>query len=299
MIYLLFTILANVSIFMAFRSFSKYNINTFPAIITNYLVCVITGSIYAGPQNVISRVSTQQPWLYSSFFIGIIFVSTFYLMAKTTQLRGVATATVASKMSLAIPVVFSLFVFKIGPNTLDIWNYIGIILAFVAIILVTKRQTTFSNDQVRSFKFFILPFSIFLLGGLIDTSLNYVNHKWLSEDTSAVFTILVFGFAFIIGITIILVKKIKFKARDIIAGIALGIPNFFSIYLQLKALSAFDNNGALLYPSLNIGIIIGSTLAAILFFKEHLSKVNKVGISIAILAILLLSHQAVINFFNT
>jgi len=284
---------------MAFRSFSKYNINTFPAIITNYIICVITGSIYAGPKNVLAGVSTDQPWFYSAFFIGVIFVSTFYLMAKTTQLRGVATATVASKMSLAIPVVFSLFIFKIGANTLDIWNYIGILLAFVAIILVTKRQTTFSNDQVRSIKFFILPFSIFLLGGLIDTSLNYVNHKWLTEDKSAIFTIMVFGFAFIIGFTIILVKKIKFTTRDIVAGIALGIPNFFSIYFQLKALSAFDNNGALLYPSLNIGIIIGSTLAAILFFKEHLSKVNKVGIAIAIFAILLLSHQAVINYLNS
>jgi len=110
---------------------------------------------------------------------------------------------------------------------------------------------------------------------------------------------MVFGFAFIIGFTIILVKKIKFTTRDIVAGIALGIPNFFSIYFQLKALSAFDNNGALLYPSLNIGIIIGSTLAAILFFKEHLSKVNKVGIAIAIFAILLLSHQAVINYLNS
>jgi len=109
---------------------------------------------------------------------------------------------------------------------------------------------------------------------------------------------MVFGFAFIIGLTIILIGKVKFKSRDILAGIALGVPNFFSIYFQLKALSAFDNIGALLYPSLNIGIIIGSTLAAILFFKEHLSKLNKVGISIAILAILLLSHQAVINYFS-
>jgi len=298
MIYLLLTILANVSIFMAFRSFSKFNINTFPAIIINYLVCVITGSLYAGPQKVFSGIGAEQPWFYSAIFIGVIFVSTFYLMAKTTQLRGVATATVASKMSLAIPVVFSLFIFKIGTNSLDTWNYIGIILAFIAIILVTKKKEASSSIQTRSLKFFILPFSIFFLGGLIDTSLNYINHKWLTEDTNAIFTIMVFGFAFIIGFAIILIRKIKFKTKDILAGIALGIPNFFSIYFQLKALSSFENNGALLYPSLNIGIIIVSTLSAILFFKEHLSKLNKVGISIAVLAILLLSHQAVINYFS-
>ena len=234
-----------------------------------------------------------------AILIGIVFVSTFYLMAKTTQLRGVATATVASKMSLAIPVVFSLFIFKISTNSLDTWNYFGIILAFVAIILVTKKKVEGQSKQTFSFKYYVLPFSIFLLGGLIDTSLNYINHRWLTDESSAIFTIMVFGFAFIIGLGIILIMKIKFKTKDILAGIALGIPNFFSIFFQLKALSAFDNNGALLYPSLNIGIIIGSTIAAILFFKEHLSRLNKIGITIAILAILLLSHQGILNYLNS
>jgi len=48
MLYLLLTILANVAIFMAFRSFSKFNINTLPAIVVNYGVCVITGTLYVG-----------------------------------------------------------------------------------------------------------------------------------------------------------------------------------------------------------------------------------------------------------
>ena len=252
MIYLMLTIFANVAIFLAFRSFSKFRINTFPAIITNYLVCVITGIIYVGPQKVVHQVDLEQPWFLSTIFMGVVFVSTFYLMARTTQLRGVAAATVASKMSLAIPVIFSLFIFKIGTNSLDLWNYLGIIMAFIAIILVSRKQGR-NPSQPISLNFFILPFGVFLLGGVIDTSLNYINHKWLNEQLSAVFTILVFAFAFIIGFSIILFRKIRVTRRDVVAGIVLGIPNYFSIYLQLKALSAFDNNGALLYPSLNIG----------------------------------------------
>ncbi len=298
MIFLLFTILANVAIFMAFRSFTKFKVNTFPAIIINYLVCVITGTLYVGPANVFATVRVDEPWFPSAIFMGIVFVSTFYLMARTTQLRGVAVATVASKMSLAIPVVFSLFIFKIGTNSLDIWNYLGILMAFAAIILVSRKKESIITNQPATLKFFLLPFAVFLLGGVIDTSLNYINHRWLSEGLDAIFTILIFGFAFIIGLGIILIRKIKITKRDILAGLVLGIPNYFSIYLQLKALSAFDNNGALLYPSLNIGIIIVSTLAAILFFKEHLARINKVGIAIAIVAILLLSHQGIITYFE-
>lgn len=128
-----------MAIFMAFRSFSHFKINTFPAIVVNYFVCMVTGLVYAGPQNVFSQWQCKANWLWPAVFLGIIFVSTFYLMARTTQLRGVSVATVASKMSLAIPVIFSLFVFKYGVQNLDAWNKLGIVLSLAAIFMVSKN----------------------------------------------------------------------------------------------------------------------------------------------------------------
>ena len=298
MIYLLLTILANVAIFMAFRSFNRLKINTFPAIVTNYFVCVVTGSIYTGFSTVVSTIDMSQPWFYAATILGLVFVTTFYLMARTTQLRGVAVASVASKMSLAIPVIFSLFVFKIGANNLDALNYTGIIIAFLAILLVSYKKGSSAARQPLTLAYIALPFTVFLMGGVIDTSLNYANHTWITTSIEPVFPILIFAFAFLIGISTILIRKVKVKPKDVLGGIYLGIPNYFSIYFQLKALSAFDNNGAILYPSLNIGIIIGSTIAAILFFKEHLSAINRIGIFFAITAILLLSHQEILGYFT-
>lgn len=296
MLYLLLTILANVAIFMAFRSFTKFDIKTFPAIIVNYGVCVITGILYTGFNHVSNQTDTSAPWFYYAMVLGLVFVSTFYLMARTTQLRGVAVATVASKMSLAIPVIFSLFILKLGTNTLDNWNYLGIILAFVAIIMVSKKKTqSIEQKQPLTLKYIALPLVVFILGGVIDTSLNYANHHYVTEATEAVFPIFIFGFAFVFGLIIVIVKKVKFRRKDIIGGLYLGIPNYFSIYLQLKALSAFDNNGAILYPSLNIGVIIASTLTAILLFKEKLSRINVIGVVLAIIVILLLSHQEILK----
>lgn len=294
MFYLILTILANVAIFMAFRSFSKYDIKTFPAIITNYGVCVLTGVLYTGFSHVSQELDTSANWFYMAIALGVVFVSTFYLMARTTQLRGVSVATVASKMSLAIPVVFSLFILKLGTNNLDTWNYVGIVLAFIAIILVSKKKSADTGKkQPLTLKYVALPLAVFLLGGVIDTSLNYANHHFVTEATESVFPIFIFGFAFIIGLGVALVQGIKFRWKDIVGGIYLGVPNYFSIYLQLKALSAFDNNGAILYPSLNIGIIIVSTLAAVLLFKEKLSRINTIGVILAIVVIVLLSHQEI------
>lgn len=296
MIYLLLTILANVAIFMAFRSFSKYDIKTFPAIITNYGVCVITGVMYTGYSQVTQDLDTSANWFYLSIALGFVFVGTFYLMARTTQLRGVSVASVASKMSLAIPVVFSLLILKLGTNDLDIWNYTGIALAFIAIILVSKKKVNpLTTRQPLTLKYIALPLAVFLLGGVIDTSLNYANHHFVTEATEAIFPIFIFGFAFIIGLIAALVQGVKFRRKDILGGIYLGVPNYFSIYFQLKALSAFDNNGAILYPSLNIGIIIISTLAAVILFKEKLSKINMIGVGLAVVVILLLSHQEILK----
>jgi len=288
------TVLANVAIFMSFRSFKKFGINTFPAIITNYLVCVITGLLYTGWTKVSQQFDASAPWLYAAMGLGIIFVTTFFLMAKTTQLRGVAVATVASKMSLAIPVIFSLFIFRIGTNSLDNWNYLGIFLAFIAILMVTKKSRQ-KESNLMAIKNLGLPFLLFLMGGVIDTSLNYVNLNMLDSSIEAIFPIFIFGFAFISGITLAFIKGIKFRRKDILGGLYLGIPNYFSIFFLLKALSAYDNNGALVYPSLNIGIIILSTLAAILFFQEKLTKLNWIGIGLALIVILLLSHQEILT----
>lgn len=199
-------------------------------------------------------------------------------------------------MSLAIPVVFSLFILKLGTNSLDTWNYIGIVLAFVAIILVSRKKASpLSKKEPLTLKYIALPLAVFFLGGVIDTSLNYANHHFVTEATEAVFPIFIFAFAFIIGLTTALIQKVKFRRKDILGGLYLGVPNYFSIYFQLKALSAFDNNGAILYPTLNIGIIIVSTIAAVILFKEKLSKVNIIGVSLAIVVILLLSHQEILK----
>lgn len=294
MIYLLLTILLNVCIFMAFRSYSKFKVNTLPAIVTNYFICVVTGVSFVGFDNVNAQLTESAGWLPYGIGLGIIFITTFFLMAKSTQLRGVATTSVASKMSLAIPVIFSLFIFKIGTNALDGLNYLGILLAFVAILLVSKQKKTDSTAPFQ-FKHLLLPFMVFLLGGIIDTALNYINHYVITEAVESVFPIVIFATAFIGGTAAILITKTRVRWKDIFGGIYLGIPNYFSIYFQLKALRAFDNNGAIVYPTLNIGIIIFATLASVLIFKEKLSKLNLAGVGLAVIVIFLLSHQEIVK----
>ena len=97
----------------------------------------------------------------------------------------------------------------------------------------------------------------------------------------------------IIGIMVLMAQKIKgvlvLEYKNVIAGIVLGIPNYFSIYFLVKALRSdlFDSSG--IFTINNVGIVIISTLLGIVFFRERLSMKNWIGIILAIISIALVS----------
>ncbi|MGB5927339.1 MAG: hypothetical protein WBH03_04155 [Cyclobacteriaceae bacterium] len=294
MIYLLLTILVNVFIFLNFRAYTKFGVDTLQAIVFNYFACVITGLLFLTGKQPIETFMQGGAWVYVGIGLGVIFIATFYLMALTTQKVGVSVASVASKMSLTIPVVFSLFFLDIEKKEMDALNYAGIVLALIAIFLTSVKRRKGETRQPGNWRSMIMPVSVFLLSGLIDTTINYNNLQYLDGKSEAVFPIVIFMVAGLVGFAGVLVTRRKIGIKSIIGGITLGVPNYFSIYFLIKALSAFDNNGAILYPMLNIGIIIISSLLAVVLFREHLRPVNKAGIALAVLAIILLSHQEIL-----
>lgn len=294
--YLLLCILMNVGILLIFRAFSQYNIPTFRAIVVNYFVCVLTGAIFLGDVNFIQKITIDQPWVWIAFGLGAIFVGAFYLMALTTQRMGITVSSIASKMSLVIPVIASLFIMNIASRELIIFNYLGIGLALIAILLSSVKSKKQSSTPMKATTL-LMPVFVFLFGGTIDTSINYVSHHYLSPATEAIFPIVVFASALCFGIVMLIMLKKNINLKSIVGGIMLGIVNYFSIYFLIKALSAFGNDGAIVYPVINIGIILLSSLASIILFKEELSKINKLGLGLAVVAVLFIFYQELVAQF--
>ena len=79
---------------LSFKLVEKFGINTFQAIVFNYLTCVITGSFVNGSFPINSEVigGSWFPW---AMLMGTIFISLFNVIAKTAQTMGVAVASVA------------------------------------------------------------------------------------------------------------------------------------------------------------------------------------------------------------
>ena len=292
MIYLLLSILANVGIMLCFKSFSRYRLNTLQAIVINYLVCVITGIIFIGDTQLLTSIDPTNTWVIWAAVLGIVFIVGFNLTAITTQQMGITVASVANKMSLIIPVLMSMIVFQIQSKDYSLINYLGILLALVSVVLTSLKRKDRVKNTTTDFMMLALPFSVFLIGGFIDTTINYVNYKYVNANEEAVFPIVILG-----SITL-LFKREKIELRNVIGGLILGVINYFSIYFLVKGLSSFNNDGALVYPILNVGIIIFSAIASVILFKENLSKMNKLGLLIAIISIFSIFYQEIKAYIN-
>ena len=65
---------------------------------------------------------------------------------------------------------------------------------------------------------------------------------------------------------------------------------YFSLYFLVKMLEAKAFESATLFTIHNIAIVIVSTFAGILFFKERISMRNAFGIGLALFALFLVTY---------
>lgn len=287
MIPLVLSIIASTFIFVLFRLFARYSINTLQAIVVNYFVACSCGIV--GYQNSIEiSAIPKYDWFYYTVALGALFIIVFNLMATTTQRSGLSVVSVATKMALVIPIGFGLWYYQepLGP-----FKAIGIILALAAVYLVSVKNRSGVILQNRNLMF---PVLVFFGSGLIDTSLNFLQNDFIKDKSLIpLFSSTIFMTAGVIGIMVLVVQKIKgvlsLEYKNIIAGVVLGIPNYFSIYFLVKALRSnlLDSSG--IFTINNVAIVIISTLLGIVFFKEQLSLKNWIGIILAVISIALVS----------
>jgi hypothetical protein len=167
--------LANVGIFLCFRLFKTFGLDTFQAIVFNYITCVATGVIFLGNSAFIDSFSLSSSWVQIGAVLGGVFIGTFYLMALTTQKLSMTVSSIASKMSLIIPVLVSLLILNIQSKDYSALNFIGMFTALLAIILSSYKKKNINTPGVSPTAF-LLPLSVFIFGGIIDSSINYTNY---------------------------------------------------------------------------------------------------------------------------
>ncbi|RIY31236.1 hypothetical protein CKF54_07135 [Psittacicella hinzii] len=202
-------------------------------------------------------------------------------MGKAVQTSGIAKADTASRISLAIGILASFTIFQ---QKLTVLAIIGVALAFVAILMLLNRgqsaRTISEQIAVRESKFaWLWLFLVWLGYGSIDVLLKLMAVK----DTMSLL-MLIFILAAVVMLVYNLQRKTKFNFASVLAGILLGALNFTNIFTYVRAHQELHGHTALVFTSMNIGVIALSLLVGVIF-KERISKVNYLGILLAVVAI--------------
>lgn len=285
MIYLVLSILASTGIFVCFKLFEKFKLNTLLAIVVNYIAACAFGIMaYNVPMDVQEVVATK--WFYGAFFLGILFIAIFQVMALTAQRNGLSVVSVAGKMSLVIPTVFGFYLYH---ESAGIQKITGIVLALFAVYLSSVK----SENKGKFSKNLILPIILFFGSGAIDTSIKYLESSYVPENGIPIFSASIFGSAAFFGLFPLVYdgwkNRFQFDFKSIVGGLVLGIINYGSIYFLIKALHFKGLESSTIFTVNNTSIVMISTLLGLLLFKEHISRKNWIGIVLAIVSILLVT----------
>ena len=293
MIYLFGSILATSILFVIFKSYGKFKVNTENAIVLNYLMAATISGISVIPEFSFLDMC-KSPWFFNAVGLGFLFIVIFVAMGYSSILAGVAITSVASKMSLAIPVAFSIIYFN---EDITAFKITGFILAIPALILSSwsgkkgeVKQTGFINK--------LIILAVFFGSGTIDTLLKFNEYKWLQTDAdNRAFIFIVFASAFVLGIFYMLFQflrnpaKNKLTTKDILGGFALGVPNVLSAYCLIKSLESPTLEASVVFPLNNIGVVILSSILGFVIFKEKPTTQNIIGYCLCLIAIALIAYK--------
>ena len=295
MLYLALTVACSVLLGFIFKLFGRFGVDGFQAIVFNYFTCFCCGWIHLGHFPVQTE-NFGTLWMPYALVLGLIFVSGFNLAALTVKHFGVTIGQIMQKMSILMTVPFAIIAYGESSG----WSKIlGFFFALASIVLVNwpSRQKSLANSDhppksAAPKNLIWIPIATWVLAGLLEVLLVRVQNERLTDMSDPTFIITIFGTAGSIGLMIALLGwasgRLKFFWKNVAAGIILGIPNYGSMVFMLFALNS-GLEGSFVFPVANVGIIVATTIGAVTLFREKLTKLNWLGIVLAVAAIALIA----------
>jgi len=259
---LFLSVLASSLIFVLFRSFPGWKIDTLQAVIANYFVAFACGIFLF--HDYIPASDALQIGMPYALLCGVLFISLF-------------------KMSMALSVILVLL---INHTPLAWTNIIPLVAAIVGVFLVSFSKQV--NNQENSYLWMLVV--LFFGSAGLDLVLYFTNSRWLPNGFhDGIFAALGFLMAGIMGLVYFMIKriqgKVSFNRRSWFAGIILGIPNYFSIYLLVKSYNSLKLLPHQILSIANVGVVIFAAILGVTLFKEKFTIQKTIGLLLCLAAL--------------
>ncbi|MCQ6956962.1 DMT family transporter [Mucilaginibacter aquariorum] len=283
MLYVFLSICCSVIVSVLLKLAKRYQIDVFQAITWNYSMAILLTWFFFKP----TIPSLQNAPIHIYLGLGVLLPLLFMVMATSVRVAGIVRTDVAQRLSLFIPLLASFLIFGDSLNKLKV---IGLIIGFAAILCSIPWQKKTANRKVYSNAWIFLLIVFFGIG-IIDILFKQVALFKEVPYTTSLFLIYILAFviALIVLIFRVATKKTKFSWPHIMFGWILGVANFGNILFYLKAHTSLSKSPSTVFSAMNIGVIALGTLVGLVVFNERLSILNKVGVALAVIAIVVIT----------
>ena len=280
--YLLLSILSSAAVTLLLRLFSGRQGNRFALLPGNYLVCFGLAFFFLSDRRLVLQGSPVT--LLCGGLGGFLFVGGLVCMQNSVKRSGAALTTAFAKLGLLVPLLISTVWFHERPGPLQL---LGIGLALGAILILNNRRETTTASSAPALT---LPLLTLFFAGASD-GMAKVFERLGPRSEDALYFLYVFAVAAVLAGALILLEKRKtgqgLTLGDLLRGAAVGVPNYFSSFLLLKALSRLQ--AVVAFPAFSVGTILTVTVLGALLFGEKLDRRQLWGLGCILLALVLLN----------
>ena len=303
MVYLLLAIGCSAAIALIFKHSETAGMNRYAVTTANYLAASLVGGAILVSQgvslpgdltlsNAIAEIGrsfntgqqTLSPEAGAVWAVlvglgaGVVFFLGFIYYQISVREHGVGLAGAFAKLGILVPMSLSLVLWREHPRLIQWW---GIGLAISSIVLVNWPAKGNLRAALRP-----ALLLLFLFCGAAEFS-NKVFQKYGMLHYKSLFLLVTFSVAFLFSLATTAAKQEPVARRDLLTGLAVGVPNLFSSFFLILALDRIA--AAVVFPAYGAGTIVIINLVGIVFFKEKLSRMEKAAIALTIVALILIN----------
>lgn len=286
MAYLIVSVLCSVLVSVLLKLAQRRGLAMAPIIAWNYLAAIVLCLAWLDPPlDALHRPGT--PWLALAL-LALLLPSIFLAMAASVKAAGIVRTDVAQRLSLVVSLGAAFLLFGERADGLKL---AGLGLGLLAIVGIVSRDRG-GDDGGSGRSRWLLPLTVLLGYASVDILLKRIA---IAGTPFAASLLVAFSGAFVLMALLLAWRMARGQSRldrpTLIAGLLVGASNFGNILFYVKAHRALPDSPAVVFATMNLGVVVLGTLVGALGFGEKLSRLNKAGIGLAIVAVVLIAFS--------
>ena len=279
MIYVLLAACCSVLVSVLLKLARRYDVDVAQAITWNYLAAAILCAGLLKPP-LASLQQAGAPWL-PLLGLAVVQPSLFLVLATSVRVAGIVRTDIAQRLSLLLSLAAAFLLFGEVATPLKLAGLALGLLAVLGIVWRTEAGPAAPGEHAW------LPLLTVWVGfAVVDVMLKQIAAAGtpFAASLQVSFVLAFLGMALWQGVRV-LRGQVSLRGKNLAAGLLLGAINFGNILFYVEAHRALPGLPAVVFASMNIGVVVLGTLVGVVGFGERLGVLNRVAIGAAIVAI--------------